>query len=72
MFSKAFLQDAAERALKSAAQAAVVVLTGNAVDLWTLNYKSLASAVVLAFVVSALTSIASAGVGSKDSASLVN
>lgn len=71
IFTKAFAQDAAERACKTAAQAAIVVLTGNAVSLWTLDYKSLLSAVVLGAAISVLTSIASAAATGTPSGSAI-
>lgn len=71
MFNKAFWKDAAERAIKTAAQSAIVVLTGNAADLWHLDYKSLVSAVVLGAVVSVLTSLVSAKVTGTPSGSAI-
>ena len=71
MFNKAFWKDAAERSIKTAAQAAIVVLTGNAADIWHLDYKSLVSAVVLGAVVSLLTSLVSAKVTGTSDGSLI-
>ena len=68
---KLFWIDATERAIKTFAQAAVAILTADAVGLIGVDYIQLASIAGLASVVSLLTSIASGGVGSTDSASLV-
>jgi len=66
-----FWIDALERMVKTFAQAAVAILTASAVGLLTVDYVQLLSVAGLAAVVSLLTSIASGGTGSSDSASLV-
>lgn len=71
IFTKAFWRDAAERAIKTAAQAAAVVITGSAVSLWTIDYKILLSAVVLGAAYSVLTSIASAAATGTPTASAI-
>lgn len=68
---KLFWIDTAERAIKTFAQAAVAVLTADAVGLIGVDYLQLFSIAGLAAVVSLLTSIASGGATSNDSASLV-
>ena len=70
VFTASFWRDAAERAIKSAAQAGVLALSGGAVDLITLDWTTLAGAVGGGALLSILTSIASAGVGSAGTASL--
>lgn len=67
--SKIFWADAAERALKTAAQTAIALLTANGVNMINYDWPGFASTVGLATLVSVLTSIASAGSG--NSASLV-
>ena len=75
MWNRTFWADAIERATKTAAQFAVVVIGGTALEnpvlLMTLNWGMIIEASILGFVVSILTSLASSLVGKKDSASLV-
>lgn len=75
MFTKTFWIDALERALKTAAQFAVVVIGGTAINdpvmLLTLNWLMIGQAVGLGFIVSILTSLASTLIGEKGTASLV-
>lgn len=54
---------AVERAVKTFAQAAVALLTGNGLDLVSVNWGELAAVAGMAAVVSLLTSVASASVG---------
>lgn len=68
---KLFWIDAAERAIKTFAQAAVAILTADAVGLIGVDYIQLLSIAGLAAVVSLLTSVASGSTGATDSASLV-
>lgn len=72
MFSKHFAKAAAERAIKTFAQAAVALLVGDGVGVLGVDWVSVASVAGLAAVVSVLTSIASAGVGDTESPSLVD
>lgn len=74
MFTKKFLKDLAERAIKTFAQTlaallTAVVLAGGQVG--DVQWMAALSVAVLATIYSALTSIGSAQVGDKDSASLV-
>jgi hypothetical protein len=70
-YSKQFIADALERAAKTVAQTAITLLTVDGANLLTLTTNGFISAVILAGILSLLTSVASAGVGDKDSASLV-
>lgn len=69
MWSKAFWRDAAERAVKTAAQSALGVLTATSVD--AIDWAGGVSVVAVATAASVLTSIVSSGRGDTDSASLV-
>lgn len=69
--SKTFWVDAAERAVKTFAQAAVAFLTAGVIGLLAVDYIQLLSVSGLAALVSLLTSIASGTTGNSDSASLV-
>lgn len=68
--TKLFWKDAAERAIKTFAQALVALLGAGAVDVLQVNWGDRLSVSVGAALISVLTSIASAGAGS-NSASLV-
>lgn len=72
IFHRTFLIDAAERAVKTVAQSAAALLVGNGVGLLDVDWVGVGSVAGLAGVVSLLTSIGSASVGSDDSASLVD
>lgn len=74
MWTIQFWKDALERALKSAAQFAVVALGGNATDFWSLDWKAVLGVVLSGTVLSVLTSIASGALpmGSDGTASLTN
>jgi hypothetical protein len=65
-----FWKDAAERALKTFAQSAVAILALST-GLIDVSWVHAASVAGLAALVSLLTSVGSAGVGSSESASLV-
>lgn len=69
MWSKTFWRDAAERAVKTAAQSAIGVLT--ATPLANIDWEAGVGIVGVATGVSLLTSIVSSGRGDADSASLV-
>jgi hypothetical protein len=69
--SKKFWADAAERAVKTVAQTALSLLTIQGAGLGTLATKAFVSAVLLAGVISLLTSVVSSSVGDDDNASLV-
>lgn len=64
-----FWADTAERAVKTAAQTAVALLTVDGVNLIQMDWRGFLAAVGLATLLSVLTSISSAGSG--NSASLV-
>lgn len=69
MFSKSFLKDAFERAVKSAAQFAVVAFGADTVNVIGVDGLGILGAAGAGFVVSFLTSVASSRVGDPDSAS---
>lgn len=71
MFTKQFWKDAAERAVKTFAQAAVAVLTAGATGLLDVEWVHVFSVSGLAALVSILTSVGSGTVTHGD-ASLVN
>lgn len=70
MRTSKFWKDAAERALKTFAQSAVAILALST-GLIDVSWVHAASVAGLAALVSLLTSVGSAGVGSSESASLV-
>lgn len=72
MWTSNFWKATAERALKSAAQAIIGLMVGDTVfDIWQADYKKALGVAVGAAVLSVLTSVVSAPVGSdKDSPSL--
>ena len=73
MFSKQFLLDMTERAIKTIAQTVIAsLLASGALGLFDANWGDILSVAGLAGVISLLTSIASSGTGDSDSASLVN
>lgn len=71
IYSPAFWKDAAERAVSTAAQAAIGVLTAGAVGLVEVDWAATGSIAGLAAVVSVLKSLV-AGTSGDGSASLVN
>ena len=71
MFTKTFWTQAAERAVKTFAQAALALLTGDGLGLLDVNWGAVASVGGLAAVASVLSSIVTSGVGEKDSPSAV-
>lgn len=70
MFSMAFFKDAFERAVKSAAQFAVVAFGADTVDVIHVDALGVLGAAGAGFLISFLTSVASRPVGDPDSASL--
>lgn len=73
MFSARFVRDAVERAVKTAAQTAVGLLTADQViGLLDVDWGQGASVVGLATLISLLTSVASARVGKLGTASLTD
>ena len=63
--AKAFWAAAAERAVKSFGQGALVGIGGNVADAWTLDYMGVAGVALGMALMSLLTSLASAGIGSE-------
>ncbi len=72
MFTRSFVVAAAERATKSAAQFMVVAIGQDllGVDLYGAGLLNVVAAGATGFVVSALTSVASSGIGDSPSPSL--
>jgi hypothetical protein len=72
MFSTTFLIDLAERAVKSAAQAVILAVgAAKGFDLFHADFANLAGLAAGAFVLSALTSLASEQFGTKGTAALI-
>lgn len=71
MFSKKFLADMTERALKTAAQAAFALMGTDAIGWTSLDWKEIGVGVLGATVLSILSSIISAGRGDPGSASFL-
>ena len=71
MLSKSFWIDAAERAVKTAAQTAVAMLGTGLVGIIDVDWQNVASVSAVAAVVSLLTSIASNPVGDRGTAAVV-
>lgn len=74
MFTASFWKAAAERAIKTAAQCAIVFLGGSqvALDLWTIDPRGLAGVAAGGAVLSLLTSVASEPFGPDEDPSLVD
>jgi hypothetical protein len=73
MFNIQWLRDATERALKSAAQATVLALgASQGFDLFSADWQNVAGIAAGAAVLSVLTSVISAPLGAKGSASLLS
>ncbi|MGE2733867.1 holin [Mycolicibacterium vaccae] len=70
IYSAAFWKDAGERAAKSAAQAGILALGGGAVNVLTLDLATFGGAAGGGALLSVLTSIASAGIANRGTASL--
>lgn len=70
IWSLTFWKDTAERALKSFAQGLILALGGGAVNVLTIDWLTLAGAGGGAALLSVLTSIVSAGVANKGTASM--
>lgn len=71
MFTRTFLKDTAERALKTFAQTVVAVLAIG-VPLWSVDWMEALGLGLTAAVVSLLTSVASGGFGNRGTASLTH
>jgi len=63
MWTKEFWKQTAERAVKTFAQAAIALLTGDGMGLLDINFGNVLSVAGLAAVVSLFTSIVSANIG---------
>jgi hypothetical protein len=71
MFTKSFWTAAAERALRTVAQALIAVIAATSFDWFSADWQAIAGTALTAGVLSLLTSIASAGIGDKGTPSLV-
>lgn len=71
IFTRSFIKDTAERAIKTVAQTAAALLVGDGVGILNVDWSSVGSVAGLAGIVSVLTSIGSGYVGD-DSPSLVD
>lgn len=71
LFTRVFWEDAAERALKSGAQAMVLALGGDAFNVWSIDWQMMSGIGLGGVALSLLTSVASAGVSNRGTASLV-
>jgi len=71
MFTSSFWKSAAERAIKTVAQALIAVLAATTFDWFTADWQAIAGTAATAGVLSLLSSIASAGIGDKGTTSLV-
>ncbi|OBB20625.1 holin [Mycolicibacterium elephantis] len=70
MWTVKFWKDAAERAVKTAAQAAIVTLGGDVFNAWQADWATVAGVGVGGAILSVLTSLASTLRGERESASL--
>ena len=71
MFTTSFWKSAAERAIKTVAQALIAVLAANTFNWFSADWRAIAGTAATAGVLSLLSSIASAGIGDKGTPSLV-
>ncbi len=71
MFTARFWKQAFERAVKTAAQFAIVGLGGNFTSVWDADWQVIAGAAAAGAVTSLLTSLGSEGFGPFDSPSVV-
>jgi hypothetical protein len=72
MFTKTFWKQAAERAVKTAAQGAILALGGDAANVLHANVWVVLGAAGGGALLSLLTSLVTSGTGEKDSPSAVN
>lgn len=70
IYSLGFWRDAAERAAKTAAQSAVIALGGDAFNVWTVDWAGVSGVSLGGALLSLLTSIGSAGLANRGTASL--
>lgn len=71
MFTASFWKSAAERAIKTVAQALIAVLAATTFDWFSADWQAIAGTAATAGVLSLLSSIASAGIGDKGTPSVV-
>ena len=71
MFTTTFWKSAAERAIKTVAQALIAVIAATTFDWFTADWQAIAGTAATAGVLSLLSSIASAGIGDKGTTSLL-
>lgn len=71
MFTTSFWKSAAERAIKTVAQALIAVLAATTFDWYTADIKAIAGTAATAGVLSLLSSIASAGIADKGTPSII-
>lgn len=71
MFTTSFWKSAAERAIKTVAQALIAVLAATTFDWYTADIKAIAGTAATAGVFSLLSSIASAGIADKGTPSII-
>jgi hypothetical protein len=72
MFTKTFLKDLFERAIKTAAQTLVLAVgASQGFDLFTADWRTLGAAAAGGFIMSVLSSLASKPFGDRESASVV-
>jgi hypothetical protein len=71
MFTTSFWKSAAERAIKTVAQALIAVLAATTFDWFTADWQAIAGTAATAGVLSLLSSIASAGIGDKGTPSII-
>lgn len=71
MFTTSFWKSAAERAIKTVAQALIAVLAATTFDWINADWQAIAGTAATAGVLSLLSSIASAGMGDKGTPSII-
>lgn len=72
LFTASFWLDALERAVKTAAQTLIALVTTNATAVTELDWQEVGIATAVATGLSVLTSIVSSGIGEPGTASLLN
>ena len=72
LFTLTFWLDAAERAIKTAAQTVLGLIGSNVVDVTSLDWQEIGIATAFTTGLSVLTSIVSSGIGEPGTASLLN
>lgn len=72
LFTATFWLDALERAVKTAAQTLIALVTTNATAVTELDWQEVGIATAVATGLSVLTSIVSSGIGEEGTASLLN